>query len=276
MSYLSLSTWSLHRLLGPLRWTIWDAERRQHLTREEEQPLVHTLLELPAEAARRGYRAIEVCHFHFPATDEDYLRELGRSFEAAGVAFDTLLLDYGDLTAGDENRRQADIRLFREWIGIAALSGARQIRLIAGEASPDDDRALRDSAEALVELSAYAASLGVAVVTENFKTLTATGEGCLKLLDYAAGSIRMITDFGNFRGKAKYSEIAATTPYSVSIHAKPSYDEHGWPDETEFERCLEAVRSTGYDGAYVLIYDGPGDMWEGLERVKRLVQPSLE
>ncbi|TVY03281.1 sugar phosphate isomerase/epimerase family protein [Cohnella terricola] len=274
MSYISVSTWSLHRMLGPLRWTYWDADSTTHRTHVEDQPQTHSLLDLPGEAARRGYRAIEVCHFHFPSTDTTYLQDLRRSFDTSGIGFDTLLLDYGDLTAADETRRNADIRLFRDWIGIAAQCGANRIRLVAGEASPTDEQAIRRSAAALSELAEYAGILGVRVVTENFKPMTSTGESCLKLLDSAGSGVGMITDFGNFHGDAKYAEIAQIAPISSSIHAKPAYDDKGNPDEEEFARCLEAMPSD-YDGAYVLIYDGPGDMWEGLERVKKLVESHI-
>lgn len=262
-------------MLGPLLWTFWDAEAGKHGIHVQDQPQIHTLLELPEQAAQRGYQAIEVCHFHFPRTDADYLTLLRKSFTDAGVSFDTLLLDYGDLTAEDENRRLADLKLIREWIDIAALCGAKRIRVIAGEASPHDDLAIRQSAKSLSELSGYAASRNVQVVTENFKALTSTGKSCLKLLGETGVAVRMITDFGNFHGEDKYEEIASTIPYSLSVHAKAAYDESGYPDETEFARCLDAVKSVGYDGAYVLIYDGPGDMWEGLERIKRIVEPYL-
>ncbi|QMV41468.1 sugar phosphate isomerase/epimerase family protein [Cohnella cholangitidis] len=272
MSYLSVSTWSLHRLLGPLRWTFWDAETGTHRTHVQDQPQIHALLELPEQAAKRGYRAVEICHFHFPATDESYLMQLRKSFADAGVSFDTLLLDYGGLTTTDETRSSADQQLFRDWIDVASLCGAKQIRLIAGEAAPADASAIRQSAMALSKLNEYAATRNVRVVTENFKELTSTGESCLKLLGETGNAVRMITDFGNFHGENKYGEIASTTPYSVSIHAKAAYDESGNPDETEFKRCLDAVKRTGYDGAFVLIYDGPGDMWQGLERIKQIVQ----
>jgi len=294
LSYLSVSTWSLHRLLGPMRWTQWDAENGIHRTNIQDQPQIHALLDLPQEAARRGYRAIEVCHFHFPSTDADYLEQLRKSFENAEISVDTLLLDYGDLTTEDEVRRIADMKLFREWIDIASSCGAKHIRLIAGEARPTDDLAIRRSAAALAELADYAATRNVRVITENFKELTSTGESCLKLLDLAGGNdagraageaagtadgadtaVKMITDFGNFRGNAKYEELAMTAPFSVSVHAKAAYDENGLPDQAEFIRCLDAVKSTGYDGAFVLIYDGPGDMWDGLDRIKKIVEAYL-
>lgn len=275
MSYLSISTWSLHRILGPLRLTVWDSETNSHQTREQEQPLILTLLELPAEAASKGYQAIEVCHFHFPSTEPAYLEQLRHAFNAADVSFDTLLLDYGDLTATDEARRLADFSFIREWIDIASLCGAKQIRVIAGEAAPTDEDALLLSAAALAELAQYAASKGVHVITENFKSLTSTAENCLKLLAKAGDQVGFITDFGNYYGAGKLEEIAATTPLSVSIHAKPAYNEAGFPDKESFISCLGKVQDAGFEGAYVLIYDGPGDMWEGLKRVKDIVKPFI-
>lgn len=275
MPYLSVSTWSLHRLLGPLRLTKWDAETSAHVAYEQPQPEALSLLALPAEAAKQGYKAVEICHFHFPSTAPAYLQQLRGAFEAAGIRFDTLLLDYGDLTANEEARLQADTKLIRDWIDIAALAGARQIRIIAGDAESDDEDAIRRSAAALVELSDYAAERGVRVITENFRRLTSTGTSCVKLLAQTGEKIGMITDFGNFKSEAKYEEIASIVPRSVSVHAKAHYDGGGYPDEAEFRRCLDVVHSLKYDGAIVLIYDGPGDMWEGLNRIKRIVQPYL-
>jgi sugar phosphate isomerase/epimerase len=272
MSYLSLSTWSLHRILGPLRWTSWDSNTNTHITQEQEQPQLLTLLELPAEAARRGYKAVEVCHFHLPATDPDYLKQLCAAFMDAHISFDTMLLDYGDLTASDVVRRAADISYIRQWINTASQCGAKQIRIIAGEESPENGQAIQQSAGALAELAAYGASVGVRVTTENFKALTSTGASSLSLLEQAGPAVGMITDFGNYKGSAKYDEIAMTVPLSVSVHAKADYDEVGLPNVAEFRLCLDAVQSVGFNGAYVLIYDGPGDMWEGLERVKVIVE----
>lgn len=262
-------------MLGPLRWTSWNAETAEHETHVEDQPQTYELLDLPAEASRRGYQAIEVCHFHFPRTDSAYLAELRATFLAANVRFDTLLLDYGDLTSADERRRAADAEFIRRWIGIAAQAGAKQIRVIAGDAAPTDGAAIAQSAAALAELAGYAATLGVRVITENFKALASTAESCLKLLAQAGDKVGMIDDFGNFKGPAKYDEIAAIAPRSVSVHAKAAYDDAGLPDVPEFVRCLDAVKATEFAGAYVLIYDGPGDMWEGLERIKRIVLPYL-
>lgn len=275
MSYLSVSTWSLHRLLGPLRWTGWDAEAGRHVTHIEEQPEVLTLLELPAEAARRGYRALEICHFHFPSMEPEYAASLRAQCEAAGISFDTLLLDYGDLTSSDAARVEADMALMKDWIRIASAAGAKRIRIIAGEASPEDDAAIRRSADHLNELSRFAALLGVRIVSENFRPLTSTGASCAKLLSLVGEDVGFVTDFGNFQGPDKYEQFTAILPRSVSVHAKAHYNADGLPDEPEFRLCLDASRASGFNGAYVLIYDGPGDMWEGLDRIRAIVEAYL-
>ncbi|MBB6733561.1 sugar phosphate isomerase/epimerase family protein [Cohnella zeiphila] len=275
MSYLSVSTWSLHRHLGPMRLTEWDGNERTHRVREVPQPQLLTLLELPAEAAKRGYRALEICHFHFPSVDEAYLLQLKDACAKAGVSFDTLLLDYGDLTSPDSARREADLALMKRWIDAAATAGADRVRIVAGEAEPGDEDAIGLSARLLNELGRYAEERGVRIVTENFKSLTSTGASCSRLLERLDDRIGMITDFGNFKPPAKYDEFGLILPRSLSVHAKPFYDEGGIPDAEELRRCLNCVEAAGYDGAVVLIYDGPGDMWEGLDRVKALVEPSL-
>ncbi|WP_246021899.1 sugar phosphate isomerase/epimerase family protein [Paenibacillus zeisoli] len=255
--------------------TIWDAVNETQQMDIQDQPQILTLLELPAEAARRGYQAVEICHFHFLAVDPVYLNQLKEAFQAAGVQFDTLLLDYGDITTVDPVRRESDIGYIRSWIKIASLSGAKKIRVIAGEADSSDEEAIQRSAEVLSELAEYAKSYAVEVITENFKALTSRASTCLQILERTGQGMKMITDFGNFKGSLKYAEIADTIPHSVSVHAKARYDENGVPDEDEFRRCLTAVKDQGYEGSYVLIYDGPGDMWEGLDRIKRIVRECM-
>ncbi|MCR2823872.1 sugar phosphate isomerase/epimerase family protein [Lederbergia panacisoli] len=275
MSYLSLSTWSLHRNLGPLNWTIWDVEQKKHTIQVEYQPETMTLLELPAILSSKGFKAIEICHFNFPSTDSDYLEKLKLACEEANITFNTLLLDYGDITADDEVRRHADISLIKNWIDIASECGAKQIRIIAGDASPENEAALALSSEALNDLIKYANNLGVRIITENFHSLTSTADNCIQLVKNCNEELGLIADFGNFKGENKYEEIEKIISYSQSVHAKPDMDSDGIPDEEEFRKCLDQLVANNYNGPINLIYDGPGDMWEGIERVRKIVDSYL-
>ena len=275
MRFFSLTTWSLHRNLGPLRWTRWNEAERRHTTEPQEQPELLSLLELPAVLAEKGFEAANVCHFHIPDEGEGYARALREAFAAARVRLFTLLLDYGDIASADETRRAADLAWLKRWIDFASVAGAERVRVVAGEAGPDDADALRRSAEGLRELCEYAAPRGVRVATENFRPLTSTAANCLSLLEACGESLGLIADFGNFGGPTKLEELGRIVPRAEEIHAKAKTDEAGMPDADELCSCLELVRASGFAGPITLVYDGPGDMWEGIERVREIVRPYI-
>jgi sugar phosphate isomerase/epimerase len=273
MLYLSLSTWSLHRNLGPLHFTQWDEQTSTPITRIEEQPELITLLKLPGILANKGFSALEICHFNFPDTSEAYLLQLKHSFQKANIRFYTLLIDYGDISSADERRRQADIAWIKGWIYSASLAGAERVRIIAGDGDPSDPEALKRSAEALALLSEYASEVNVRVITENFRMLASTADNCLALLGACGEQLGLISDFGNFRGSNKYDELALIIPSSEMVHAKAETNEDGFPNVLEFKQCMEIVKKSGYQGPISLIYDGPYDMWYGIDRVRQLVTP---
>jgi sugar phosphate isomerase/epimerase len=276
MPYLSLTTWSLHRNLGPLRWTRWDDAEEKHVQQVQDQPETIRLLDLPAVLKAKGFQSIEVCHFNFPSTEEDYLKALRQAFADTGMTFYTLLIDYGDISSANEVRREADLQFIERWIDIAGQVGAQRVRVIGGDADPNDQAALARSAAGLNRLQRYAAERGVRVVTENFHPLTSTSDNCLHLLEQCDRRIGLTSDFGNFALPDKYEHLAKTVPLSESIHAKAQCDAEGRPDPAEFARCLNIVKDSGYEGPITLVYDGPGDLWAGIDRVQKLVEPYLK
>jgi sugar phosphate isomerase/epimerase len=275
VSYLSLTTWSLHRSLGPLRWTRWDPNQKMQVTQSEAQPEFMRLVDLPAAAAAKGFEALDVCHFHIPDTSDSALRTLRKAFEEANLKFYTLLLDYGDISSSDEIRRQSDIAYIKKWIDIAAKVGAERLRVVAGESDASDKLGLDRAAQTILTLLAYGREHGVKIITENFRSLTSTIENCLYLNEACEGQLRFIADFGNFKSASKYDDLAKLVQLAENIHGKANYDATGLPDVPEFEHCLDSVFKSNYNGPITIVYDGPGDEWDGIERVRRLVAPHL-
>lgn len=273
MSHLSLTTWSLHRELGPLRWTYWDEIAKSQATRIEDQPENTTLLQLPYILAEENFQSLEVCHFHFPITEQEYLLHLRDAFEKSGVTFHCLLIDYGDISNEDPTRRTSDIEFIKKWIDIAAIVGARSVRVVAGEGQPDNHNALESAKISFRQLVHHAEPTGVRIVTENFKPLASTKENCLELINFHQGEIGLTVDFGNFKPVDKYHSIETLLPYAESIHAKANYDDDGQIDKEEYERALALVGNSDYDGPITLVYDGPGSLWEGIKRIKAIVEP---
>ena len=64
-------------------------------------------------------------------------------------------------------------------------------------------------------------------------------------------------------------------PRASSIHAKAAYAAPEAPDQGDFDHCLQLARATGFDGAYVLIFDSPGDERTHLVQLAALVRPFL-
>jgi len=272
MPYLSLTTWSLHRELGSLRWTYWDDITKTQKTRIEEQPENLTLLALPFKLAEEGFKSLEVCHFHFPSTDKEYLLQLKDNFERSGVAFYCLLIDYGDISNENAIRRNGDINFIKDWINVAEIVGAKSVRVVAGEGKPNDKNALAHSIASLKQIDDYAKSRGIQVVTENFKPLASTKENCLDLLLGTEKGIGLTVDFGNFESKVKYDSIKSLIPYATSIHAKANYDNIGMIDVEEYKKSLDIVAQSDYNGPITLVYDGPGSLWAGINRLKAVVE----
>ncbi|UJF35834.1 sugar phosphate isomerase/epimerase family protein [Paenibacillus hexagrammi] len=265
---LSISTWSLHRCLGPLRWTVWDEVSKQPVVSEESQPLELALTDLPKELASRGFRFAEVCHFHLPSTDDAYLAELKDAFNRADVRFHTLLVDYGDISSPDPVRREADIRYLQEWIGVASKAGADAVRIVAGEQAPTDQEAIARCQAALKQLQEYASKLGVRIVSENFRALTSTVSSWSRVVEGMGAGFQTIVDFGNFALDEKEEGIAYGSPLAYTIHAKPRYLEDGSVDREEFGRMVSILKEHGCEAPVSLIFDRPGNMWDGIERIK--------
>jgi sugar phosphate isomerase/epimerase len=275
MPRTSISTWSLHRGLGPKYRLATDGSG--HVEQDGGWgPGQYSLLEVPAQLADRGISCLEICHFHFPSIDMGYIAELRRALEFAGVELWTVLIDGGDITHPEAARREADMDWIRGWIGVAARCGARNVRVIAGDAQPDaEGHAVRRAAAGLRMLSHYAQERGVQVMTENWHALTMRPKDVLGLLDRLEGEVGLNVDFGNYSGPTKYDDLTAIMPRATSIHAKADFPAAGQMDRNDFCRCLEISRQAGFSGPYTMIFDGPGEEWTSLEMIQQEIRPYL-
>ncbi len=268
MPDFSVSTWSLHRALGAM-YSPSDDGSGTFVANEPWGPGSCSLLDVPGEMARRGIRNLEICHFHFPRTDDDYLKELKQTLDSNGIRLFSVLIDAGDITNPDPAKRQTDLDWIKGWIDIASRVGAENVRVIGGDAKPDDAEGVERSSQALQELSDFAQERGVRVMTENFHALTSRPETINTLLDRLDGRVGLCADFGNFGGATKYDDLAAILPRADSVHAKADFSADGEMAREDFARCLALAREANFSGPYTLIFEGPQPEWDGIEIIKR-------
>ncbi len=239
MPDLAVSSWSLHRLLGPT-YPALELSDGERVAAYPYGAGNLTLLETPAFVAAMGLSKLEICHFHFPRTDAAYLDELRKRFGEAEVRFTTLLVDAGDLTADDAAERERDMARIKGWIDVAAAAGAERIRAIAGFAQADPGGvAVRRSIDGLATLAEYGRERGVAVITENWQALTTRPENLLAILDGLDGAVGLCGDFGNYGGATRFDDLAAILPRAVTIHAKTDQLPGGALDAAPLRRCLD-------------------------------------
>lgn len=246
MNTLAVSTWSLDRTL-----------------RSTE------LIDVLTEVRRRGFQSVQFCHFHLPSREPGYLEDLRSALAAAELGLDALLIDDGDLTDPDSaEEHQAWVA---GWLDTAVELGADKARVIAGKSTPTSER-LATSSRRLVQLARDHPE--VRVVTENWFDLLPTAADVRALLEPTDGQVGLLIDLGNWKGPAKYAELAAVADLAETCHAKchPRSGDDPGLDLEDYRRSLQVLREADYTGPLALVYDGPDDdEWAGLEQERSVI-----
>ena len=79
----SISTWGLHRALGKA-W--YDRTADGFVNRSASVGRVQ-LIDVPGEVASHGIHQLEICHFHFPKTDDGFIADLRSERETPDYDF---------------------------------------------------------------------------------------------------------------------------------------------------------------------------------------------
>ncbi|KQV65370.1 sugar phosphate isomerase [Rhizobium sp. Root1220] len=257
----AVSTWSLHRLLGPTYPYSPDPDKSA-ARKEPYGPGRAALIEIPGQLAGQDIGRLEICSFHLPSLDRAYLGELRAALDDAGILLQTLLVEDGD--PSDPRTAERDIGWIAGWVEIASSLGARNMRVIAGKQPPSEANLMR-AAGHLSWLAAQAEGSGVRIVSENWFDLLPSPKETNWLLDQLEGKVGLNGDLGNWAAPEKYAGLADIMRRAEICHAKADYNRAGL-DAADYGRSLEACRLAGYEGPFTLIYDSPFfvDEWDGI------------
>lgn len=226
-----------------------------------------SLLDIPAQVAAHGLSKLEVCQFHLPSTDDDYLAKFRAALDSAGVEFYTLLIDEGDITHPDPTERKKVLAMINEWIEIAAECGAKRVRVIGGYAEPSES-ALHLSEAGFRKILTQADDHDIQVVTENWHRLLDQPAAVRTLLERLDGRVGLKLDFGNWPADRKHQDLPLIADLAVCTHAKAHFTVSGQMDREDFTRCLDICANAGFSGPHILIYSDPGDEWQSLDQMR--------
>lgn len=269
---ITVSTWSLHRLLG----TTYPHDLSTTAIGPGDDTYgegSESLLGLPSVLANHGYHRLEVVSFHMRSRDSIYLAELRDQLARAEVRLQTLLIDAGDITDPENGAR--DEAWIAGWIETANELGAENARIIAGKQKPTAETISR-SVAALKRLADANAGSPVRLVTENWFDLLSTPAVVHEVLDRLEGRVGLLGDFGNWGGESKYEDLASIFARAELCHAKASFVS-GQLDEADYGACVGAAEEAGYKGPYTLIFDAdqPNE-WAGLAQERDFILSVLD
>jgi Xylose isomerase-like TIM barrel len=261
---VSLSSWAVHHWLG---YALEDSP-----TRTGSPVDTSRLLELPAKARAHGIRTLELCHFHLPRFDPAFLTEFGKAAKLEGVQLFSLLIDDGDLSHPEHDRRDRD--WIADWMKVAAQLGFERVRVIAGKQVPTPET-LERAREHLAHLIGLADSLELRLTVENWQALFSHPEPLLWMFDQLEGKLGLCLDFGNWHGPTRHADLKRIAHLAESCHAKCEFDADGQPDLEEFRTCLELMRNVDFYGPFTLVQGLEVDEWESLNVQQQALQAYL-
>lgn len=275
MNRLSLTTFSIHEQIGIDRRAALSPEGTEMITSATRLSPKIQFLDMPQAVKSRGIDSLDLCFIHLPETDDRFLSSLKESLTQADLNLFCLIMDVGNLTRPPSVHRETELAWMAQWINKAAELGATNIRVQAGDADPNDPQALKQAADAYLRLADFADEAGIRLLTENFGDFTRSADTLLALLDRVGDRIGLVADFGNGRQPGDFDDLKKLLPRAQSVHAKPHVYPDGRMDEEDFRTCIRLAEESGYTGPYTIVYRGPGDPWEGIERTRDIILDEL-
>ena len=219
-----------------------------------------TLSDFVDYCAKLNLDGTELTSYYFPAdVSNDYLLSLKEQTFRLGLDISGTAIG-NDFCLPEGEKRQAQLKLCRDWIDHAAIMGAPVIRIFAGRVPKGgtEEEALDLCVAGINESLDYAAKKGVLLALENHGGITATPEQLLSIVDRVQDSkwFGVNYDSGNFRTEDPYGDLEKIAPFAVNAQIKVALKT---PDnqhkKADLKRMVEILRAANYRGYVVLEYE---------------------
>ena len=194
-------------------------------------------------------------------------KELIKRSDDYGIDNVLFMIDnQGDLASSNKNERFQAIDNHKRWIDLSAEIGCKTMRVnLNGE--KDLNKWTKNSVKSLTALNKYNENINV--VVENHGGLSSSG----KYLSNVMSKVKLencgtLPDFGNFcmNGSPwgnctqmydRYLGTEELMPYAHAVSAKSyDFDDEGNETSIDYERMMEIVKRSGYQGYVGIEYEG--------------------
>ena len=232
--------------------------------------------------AATGFAGVDITGYYFkgypqPPADE-YLFQIKRKAFGLGLEISGTGVR-NDFTIADTSKRSQEVILVKNWIEVAAKIGAPVIRIFAGnqknEGIPTDqvtDWMLKDI-QTCVD---YGKQHGVIVGLQNHDDFIQTADQVIKIIESINSDwLGLILDTGSYRVLDPYEEITKSIKYTVNWQIKENVFINGAEKETDMDKLMRIIQSSGYKGYLPIETLGEGDPKTKISVLLAKLQKSL-
>lgn len=231
---------------------------RQYL--DLKKPLM-TLLDFIDLAAWAPLDAVELTSYYFAETSDEYLNKLKARCQLHGLAISGVPVG-NNFCIRDDNQRQAQIQLVKDWIERAGKLGAATVRIFAGSLEKGDTlkEAQKRVIAAIYDCCQHAEKHGVILALENHGGITDTPERLLELVQpVKSKALGVNIDTGNFRTTDPYSDLAKIAPYGVVAQIKTEVYPNNKKEPADLPRVIRILKEAHFQGYIALEYESDED-----------------
>jgi len=224
---------------------------------------IDDMLEFCAQA---DFDAVDITGYYFkgyPAVpSNDYLFHVKRKAFDLGLAISGTGVR-NDFTIADKGKRQLEVELVKKWIVVASKIGAPVIRIFSGTQKNEQHTKeevtewMLDDIRTCVE---YGKQHGVVIGLQNHNDFIQTADEINHVIETINSEwLGLILDTGSYRVHDPYEEIARSVKHAVNWQIKEKIFINGKEIDTDMDKLLKIIKSSGYNGYLPIETLGEGD-----------------
>jgi sugar phosphate isomerase/epimerase len=222
-----------------------------------------------ARATALGFRAVELCDLTVDRGNPHHTRNL---LDGLGLRCPSIAVR-NDFTTAD--MCEDDLRKVLAWLHIANRVGASVLRVYTGKRA--EDRNARKRVEhAFDRIVPVAERRGIILAVETHGGLSNDVEFMRSLVSRHHGRVGICVDFGNVPRQAHLAYVEKLAPVAVHVHVKSyDFDQYGRETSLDLPGCLRVLKGYGYNGQWVVEYEGRPPYEEGIRRTTDIMADVL-
>jgi sugar phosphate isomerase/epimerase len=230
--------------------------------------------------AATGFEGVDITGYYFKdypqVPPDEYLFEIKRKAFKLGLEISGTGVR-NDFTIADKTRREQEVALVKNWIEVAAKIGAPVIRIFAGNQKNEGytkDQITEWMLEDIRTCVEYGKVHGVIIGLQNHNDFIQTPDQVIRMIEAINSEwLGLILDTGSYRVLDPYEEITKSIKYTVNWQIKEKIFINGEEKDTDLDKLISIIKSSGYKGYLPIETLGEGDpktkVTELLARLKK-------